>query len=132
MVGTKMQEFWPRINMIKGNYFKTILRWIMVCQKVPKLNFQSQFSKSKSNNFAQESTCSKDFFFKQSCDELWFVKKCQNCTFKVNSDNFPSLCNLIKCMCVLVLKTQRKSSTTINLRTYLPYFRGVFAPDNNN
>ena len=33
--------------------------------------------------FAQESTCSKDFF-KQSYDELWFVKKCQNRTSKVN------------------------------------------------
>ena len=34
--------------------------------------------------FAQESTSSKDFFLKQSCNEIWFVKKCQNCTFKVN------------------------------------------------
>ena len=33
--------------------------------------------------FGQESTYSKDFFFK-SGDELWFIKKCQNCTFKVN------------------------------------------------
>ena len=34
-------------------------------------------------NFKEESTCSKDFF-KQSYNELWFVKKCQNRTFKVN------------------------------------------------
>ena len=34
--------------------------------------------------FAQESTCSKEILLKQSYDELWFVKKCQNCTFKVN------------------------------------------------
>jgi hypothetical protein len=34
--------------------------------------------------FAQESTCSKEIFLKQSCDELWFVKKCRNRTFKVN------------------------------------------------
>ena len=34
--------------------------------------------------FAQESKCSKDFFKKKSYNELWFVKKCQNCTFKVN------------------------------------------------
>ena len=26
----------------------------------------------------------KGIFFKQSYNELWFVKKCQNCTFKVN------------------------------------------------
>ena len=34
--------------------------------------------------FAQESTCSKEFFSKQSYDELSFVKKSRNCTFKVN------------------------------------------------
>ena len=33
--------------------------------------------------FGQESTYSKEFFFK-SVNELRFVKKCQNCTFKVN------------------------------------------------
>ena len=37
----------------------------------------------KSKIFDQESTYSKDFFFK-SVDELWFIKKCQNCIFKVN------------------------------------------------
>ena len=26
----------------------------------------------------------KKIVLKQSCDELWFLKKCQNCTFKVN------------------------------------------------
>ena len=39
MVGPKMQDFCPRIDMLKGNSFKTILWWI--CQKVPKLHFQS-------------------------------------------------------------------------------------------
>ena len=38
----------------------------------------------KGKIFAQESTWSKEIVLKQSCDELWFVKKCQNCTFKVN------------------------------------------------
>ena len=42
MVGPKIQDFCPRINMLKGNCFK------------------------------------------QSCYELWSVKKCRNCTFKVN------------------------------------------------
>ena len=37
----------------------------------------------KKQDFGQESTYSKDFFFKSN-DELWFIKKCQNCTFKVN------------------------------------------------
>ena len=32
--------------------------------------------------FAQESTCSKEIVSKQSCSELWFVKKCRNYTFK--------------------------------------------------
>ena len=47
MVGPKMQDFCPRIDMLKRNCFKTILQWIMVYQKVPKLYFQSQFSMSK-------------------------------------------------------------------------------------
>ena len=47
MVGPKKQDFCPRNNMLKGNFFKTILLWIMVCQKVPKSYFQSQFSMSK-------------------------------------------------------------------------------------
>jgi hypothetical protein len=34
--------------------------------------------------FAQESTCLKKILLKQSYDELWFVKMCQNYTFKVN------------------------------------------------
>ena len=38
----------------------------------------------KSKIFGQESTYSKDLFFKESVDELWLIKKCQNCTFKVN------------------------------------------------
>ena len=31
------------------NFFKTILQWIMISQKVPKLYFQSQYSMSKIN-----------------------------------------------------------------------------------
>ena len=38
----------------------------------------------KCNSFFQESTCSKEIFLKQSCNKLWFVKKCRNCSFKVN------------------------------------------------
>ena len=45
MVGPKMQDFCPRINMLKG------------------------------------------FFLKQSCNELWFVKKCQNCTDNILEAN---------------------------------------------
>ena len=41
MVGPKKQEFWPRINILKGLFLKFV-------------------------------------------DELRFIKKCQNCTFKVN------------------------------------------------
>ena len=40
MVGPKMQDFWPRINM--------------------------------------------QDYFKKPCNELWFIKKCRNRTFKVN------------------------------------------------
>ena len=38
----------------------------------------------KSNIFGQELTYSKENFSKKSVDELRFVKKCQNHTFKVN------------------------------------------------
>ena len=38
----------------------------------------------KCKRFAQELTCSKEIVLQQSCNELWFVKKCWNCTFKVN------------------------------------------------
>ena len=38
----------------------------------------------RSNFFGQESTYSKEFSLKKSVDELLFIKKCQNCTFKVN------------------------------------------------
>ena len=41
----------------------------------------------KMQDFAQESTCSKEIILKQSYNDLWFFKKCQNCTFKVY---FPS------------------------------------------
>ena len=38
----------------------------------------------KSKIFGEESTYSREIFFKKFVDELWFIKKCQNCTFKVN------------------------------------------------
>ena len=47
MAGSKMQDFFPKIDMLEGNCFKTILWWMMVSQKVPKSHFQSQFSMSK-------------------------------------------------------------------------------------
>ena len=45
-MGPKMQDVCPRINTLKENCFKTILRWIMVRQKVPNCSF-SQFSAKK-------------------------------------------------------------------------------------
>ena len=42
MMGPERQDFWPRINILKGKKYE------------------------------------------KSVDELWFVKKCQNRTFKVN------------------------------------------------
>ena len=47
------------------------------------VEFQRYWVLIKSNSFGQESTHLKDFLFK-SVNELRFVKKCQNCTFKVN------------------------------------------------
>jgi hypothetical protein len=56
-MGPKMQDFCPIINMLKGNPLKTILWWIMVCQKVPKLYVQSQLFnvKNQQKNFQKNS-----------------------------------------------------------------------------
>ena len=47
MVGPKMQDFCPRIDLLKGNHCILRIRGAPVCQKVPKLYYQSQFSMSK-------------------------------------------------------------------------------------
>ena len=51
MLGPKMEDFYPRIDMLKESCFKTILQWIMVCPKVSKSYFQSQVSMSKMTEF---------------------------------------------------------------------------------
>ena len=88
MMGPKMQEFCPRINMLKGNCFKTILRWIMVCHKMPKLYLQNQFSMSKIDVIFQQKQKTfkninlgdhfyKEIFFLTSiCEPLYFLKSC--------------------------------------------------------
>ena len=47
MVGPKIQDFCPRINMLKVNRCILRIRGAPDCQKVPKSYFQSQFSMSK-------------------------------------------------------------------------------------
>ena len=86
MVGPKMQDFCPRIDMLKGNCFKTILWWIMVRQKVPKSYFQSQISMSKINRIFSKKIISeyqfrrpffvKNFFFNEIFEPLYFLKSC--------------------------------------------------------
>jgi hypothetical protein len=50
MVGPKMQDFSQGIDMLKGNCFKTILQSCdKLCEKVPELYIQSQFSMSKND-----------------------------------------------------------------------------------
>ena len=61
MVCPKMQDFCPRINMLKGNCLKTILQWIMVCQKV--LKSYSNFSMSKINGIFSKKKSSKNINF---------------------------------------------------------------------
>jgi hypothetical protein len=34
MVGPKKQEFWPKINMLKGNHCILRIRGVPVCQKL--------------------------------------------------------------------------------------------------
>ena len=47
----KMQAFCQRINMLKGNHCILRIQGAPVCQKVPKLYFQSQCSMSKTTDF---------------------------------------------------------------------------------
>ena len=42
-LGPKKQGFWPRINLVKWNYQILSLYLVTVCQKVPILDFQSEF-----------------------------------------------------------------------------------------
>jgi hypothetical protein len=82
MVGPKMQDFCQRNNMLKENCFKTILRWIMVCQKVPKSYFQ--FSTSKIDGifsiyviqFRKPFFVQKRFFLTSISEPLYFLKSC--------------------------------------------------------
>ena len=46
MVGPKKQDFWPRINILKDFFFKSVNE-LRLFKKVPKLYFQSQFSMTK-------------------------------------------------------------------------------------
>ena len=39
---------------------------------------------SQDARFLSENQHAKSSSFKQSCNELWFIKKCQNHTFKIN------------------------------------------------
>ena len=50
LVGPKKQDFCPRINILEG-FLKKICWWISVCQKVPKLYFQSIFDVKNQANF---------------------------------------------------------------------------------
>ena len=80
LISLEYVHFCPRINMLKGNCFKTILRWIMVHQKVPKLYFQSQFSMSKTNRNFSKKKSSKNinledhFLLKHSILNFWTTK----------------------------------------------------------
>ena len=49
VVGPKKQDFWPKNNTLKRNHCILRLPGAPVCQKLPKLYFQSQFSMSKIN-----------------------------------------------------------------------------------
>ena len=82
MVSPKIQAVCTRINMLIGNCFKTILRWIMVHQKVSKSYFQSQFFMSKIYRiFLKENSFKNinlgDHFCKKTIFEpLHFFKPC--------------------------------------------------------
>ena len=72
MVGPKMQAFCPRIDMLKGNRWILKIRGASVCQKVPKLYFQSQFFMSKINRIFSKK---KNIYKRISIYETNFLKK---------------------------------------------------------
>ena len=73
MVGPIMQNFCLRINMLKGNCFKTILRWFWIVKKCQNHTFEVNFlcqkltesfqkNQSKNINFG-DYFCKKTFLF---------------------------------------------------------------------
>ena len=75
MVGPKKQVFWPKINILKGSHCILRIRGAPVHQKLGMI---------LENKVVQKLELEKNNFLKQSYNELWFVKKCRNRTFKVN------------------------------------------------
>ena len=76
MVGPKMQAFCPRIDMLKGNRCILRIKGATVRQKLGMILENKVVQKLKLEKMG--------FVFKQSCNELCFIKKCRNYTFKVN------------------------------------------------
>ena len=64
MVGPKMQDFCPRINMLKGIFFKKILRWLTVRQKLGMI---------LENKVVQKLKLEKNIFYKKWSPKLIFL-----------------------------------------------------------
>ena len=73
-------EKWTFKNKIFANFDEAAKLW-------PNISLVVEFKRwwvLKSKIFGQESTYSRENLFKKSVAKLWFIKMCQNCTFKVN------------------------------------------------
>ena len=64
MVGSKMQDFCPRINMLKGILLKKILRLMPVCQKLGMV---------LENKVVQKLKLEKKVFYKKWSPKLIFL-----------------------------------------------------------
>ena len=64
MVGPKMQDFCPRINMLEGNFFKKILRLLTVHQKLGMI---------LENKVVQKLKLEKNIFYKKWSPKLIFL-----------------------------------------------------------
>ena len=89
-----MQDFCPRIDMLKGNNpaknygssksAKIVLsRSIFKIRPIILIGLQKLRLRPKDRNQSRLLK-GNGFFFQKSVDELWFIKKSQYCTFKVN------------------------------------------------
>ena len=66
MVGSKMQDFCPRINMLKGILLKKILRLMPVCQKLGMV---------LENKVVQKLKLEKKVFYKKWSPKLIFLNE---------------------------------------------------------
>ena len=56
MVGPKKQDFWQRINILKGFFFSKLVNELQFVKKYQNLTFKVNFVRQKSTNFFQKNS----------------------------------------------------------------------------